>query len=358
MRKIYLIRHSQPDFPNGRKMCIGRTDIPLGEVGRMQSVLLAEGMKEKNISAVYCSDLKRSAETAAYLTETPIIKSGFREFDCGEWDGFSFDEIKKRWPEVYELRGNDLSYPIPGAESVEEGKQRFEQTLFEVLSESEGDIAIVGHATANETFLCGLKGIDPKQHRTIPMDYASVTTVCYDGSFWIEKENETFVPKLTEELCGKLRSAAGTPKHVQEHCAAVKEQAMMICHALKEAGTKLDENLIAASAMLHDIARVKKDHAVCGADWICKIGYPLHGAVIAAHHDMTFDIEEIDEKAVLAIADRCVRESEVVPVELRFTESQKKCKTKEAMEMHEQRYKHTIRLKEKINTICGKEIIL
>ena len=50
MRKIYLIRHSQPDFPNGRKMCIGKTDISLGEVGRMQSILLAEGMKEKNIS--------------------------------------------------------------------------------------------------------------------------------------------------------------------------------------------------------------------------------------------------------------------------------------------------------------------
>ena len=57
MRKIYLIRHSQPDFPDGKKMCIGKTDLPLSALGRMQSVLLAEGLKEKKISKVFCSPL-------------------------------------------------------------------------------------------------------------------------------------------------------------------------------------------------------------------------------------------------------------------------------------------------------------
>ena len=358
MRKIYLIRHSQPDFPDDKKMCIGKTDLPLSTVGKMQSVLLAEGLKKYHISAVYCSDLKRSAETATYLTENPIQKPGFQEFDCGEWDGFSFDEIKLRWPEVYEFRGQDLSYPIPGAEPVEMGMKRFEKALLDVLAESEGNIAIVGHATANKTFLCGVKGIDPKLHRTIPMDYASVTTIEYDGMFAIENENEIFVPELTEGLCKRLLDAAGTPEHVQEHCIAVKDQALKICNALKEAGNELNENLIATSAMLHDIARTEKNHAKCGGAWVHKLGYEEHGNVIEKHHEVAFNIEEIDEAAVLAMADRCVKENEVVPIESRFAESKKKCKTEEALKMHELRYRHTILLKDRINEICGKEIIL
>ena len=29
MKKVYLIRHALPDFPGGKSMCIGMTDIPL-----------------------------------------------------------------------------------------------------------------------------------------------------------------------------------------------------------------------------------------------------------------------------------------------------------------------------------------
>ena len=358
MRKIYLIRHSQPNFPDEKKMCIGKTDLPLSALGRMQSVLLAEGLKEKKISKVFCSPLRRSRETASYLCAEIVEKSGLAEFDCGEWDGYSFDEIKKCWPEIYELRGIDLSYPIPGAEPLEEGMKRFEKAMLESLVESDGDIAIVGHATANKTFLCPLYGIEPKFHRQIPMDYASVTTLCWDGKFSVEKQNEVFVPDLSEELCKRLLMAVKTPEHVQKHCVAVKDQAIKICQALKDANVELNEELLAASALLHDIARTEKRHDTAGAEWMKNLGYENIAQVIAGHHDGNINIEEIDEKAVLIMADRTVRETEVVSVEDRFLNSREKCKTEEALRMHEQRYVQTIALKEKINTICGKEIIL
>ena len=31
MKRVYLIRHGLPDFPGGRGMCIGTTDIPMGK---------------------------------------------------------------------------------------------------------------------------------------------------------------------------------------------------------------------------------------------------------------------------------------------------------------------------------------
>lgn len=362
MRRIYLIRHSQPDFSEDKKMCIGSTDLPLGIVGRMQSVLLEEGLKEKEISGVYCSHLKRSLETASFLTEMPKQLPEFRELDCGEWDGLTFEEIRKRWPEIYRLRGEDLSYQIPDSEPLEEGKERFEEGLEKVLSESSGSIAIVGHATVLRLFICSLLGIDLKLHRTIPMDYASVTTICYqkefEDIFKIEKQNERFVPELTEELCRKLLNAAKTPEHVQKHCFAVYQQAKRICGALRAAGILLDEDLIYGAAMLHDIARAQKEHAKTGGQWIKKTGYPVHGELVAVHHEIYSETEKIDEKAVLIMADCTVKETEVVSIEQRFAKSREKCKTEEARKIHEQRYQNAICLRNRINNICGKEILL
>ena len=358
MKRIYLIRHSQPDFPEGKKMCIGSTDISLGTIGRIQSVILAEGLKDKSISAVYCSDLKRSIETAGYLTDAPVQNSDLREFDCGEWDGLTFDEIRERWPEIYRLRGEDLTYPIPGAENLEKAKTRFERGIRKAVLESEGDIALVGHATANKVFLCGFLGIDVKKYRTIEMDYASVTTLCYDGDFFIEKQNERMMPEMTEELCKKLLEAAGTPKHVQAHCFAVTEQAKKLCEELKEKGILLDKKLLIHGAMLHDIARIEKEHAKKGGELLAKAGYPMLGEVIRAHHNLDDAIEEIDERSVLILADCSVREAEAVSVEERFEYSRKKCKTDEAINRHKKKYDNAVKLKDKINQICGKEIIL
>ena len=64
MRRIYLIRHTMPDFPAGQKMCCGWADIPLGAVGRMQAVLLERYMADYPVTQVFCSDLSRSVQTA------------------------------------------------------------------------------------------------------------------------------------------------------------------------------------------------------------------------------------------------------------------------------------------------------
>lgn len=358
MRKIYFIRHSQPEFPEGKKMCIGTTDLFLGHIGKMQSVLLAEGLKDKEISKVYCSNLKRSVETALFLTDIPEQMAEFREFDCGEWEGLTFEEIKERWPEVYRMRGEDLSYPIPGAEDLKEAGERFEQGLKRALAESTGNIAVVGHATSLKVFLCGLLGIDVKMYRTIPLDYAAVTTLCYEKELFIESQNQRFLPELTEVICRKLLDAAETPEHVQNHCFAVCEQAKRICDELSQVGIVLNRERICLGALLHDIARTEKKHAPIGGEWVTKAGYPEYGALIASHHEVESLTGELNERAVLAMADCSVQETEIVSIEQRFEKSREKCKTEDALNMHEMRYKAAKDLRERVNIICGKEIFL
>ena len=55
-----------------------------------------------------------------------------------------FDEIRKRWPDIYEARGMNPDYPIPGAETPLH-LVTLSQAIHKILRSSEGDIAVVAH---------------------------------------------------------------------------------------------------------------------------------------------------------------------------------------------------------------------
>lgn len=356
MRTLYLIRHAMPDFPKGRRFCLGSTDLPLGVVGRMQAILLAEGMKGRQIDACFCSDLSRSRQTAACLAENPQILPGFREMDCGEWEGLSFSEIQKRWPDIYEKRGSNRSYPMPGAEKPEQGRQRFWAALSEALASCTGDVAVVGHAGITKTFLCNLLGYDLGSYGEIVLDYASVTTVEIGETYSVQALNETVFPELQRELCERLLAEAGTPEPVRAHCRVVADRAMVLCEALACGGIYLDRHLVEMAAMLHDIARTEPNHARAGADWMRKLGYFEVADLIEKHHDPM--CQEWNEAMVLTMADCCVQETKVVSLAERFTTSFPKCTSDEARARHETRYEAACCMQKKINEQCGKEIIL
>ena len=108
MRRIYFIRHARPDIPFGERWCVGsRTDFPLGTYGLIQASLLSFEPELKNLDTVFCSRLSRARETALSISPSPVMIPGLEEQDMGEWDGLSFAEIMKGWPELYAAREND-----------------------------------------------------------------------------------------------------------------------------------------------------------------------------------------------------------------------------------------------------------
>ena len=99
MPSIYLIRHGKPDFPGGARMCLGRTNLPLGALGRLQAAMLGFELRGA-AEAVYSSPLSRAVQTAAPLGSELEVLDGLTEQYAGEWDGLTFDEIRARWPEL------------------------------------------------------------------------------------------------------------------------------------------------------------------------------------------------------------------------------------------------------------------
>lgn len=164
MKKVYLIRHALPAFPNGSKMCLGITDIPLGRQGIEQAKSMAATLPP--VTAVYSSPLRRAIQTAQAIGLPVQILSGLREIYAGDWDGLTFAEIRQRYPELYAARGLDKTIPPPGSEDEEAALIRFRADLEQAAAEAPGDFAVVAHGGIIAKYLQSLTGIWKKPDYT------------------------------------------------------------------------------------------------------------------------------------------------------------------------------------------------
>ena len=156
MKKVYLIRHGLPDFPGGKGMCIGTTDIPMGEKGLAQAAEMAK--KLPPVTAVFSSPLTRAVQTAEAIGLSVTVLDGLREMYAGEWDGLTFAQIRERYPELYAARFHDLTIPLPGAEDHAEGLSRFTAAMEAAAQAAPGDFAVVAHGGIIAQFLRSIGG--------------------------------------------------------------------------------------------------------------------------------------------------------------------------------------------------------
>lgn len=139
------------------------------------------------------------------------------------------------------------------------------------------------------------------------------------------------------------------PVHIQRHCKAVAKKADILAVKLAAQGIFLDREKLRAAALIHDVCKEQSDHATAGANWATQHGYPEIGAIIACHHWLSKEQENIiSEESVLYLADKLVRETQEVSLEERFSASLEKCKGNAALKAHELRYAQAKRVEQLI----------
>lgn len=181
MKTIYLIRHGVPEFPEGKRMCIGTTDLPMGAEGLEQAQAMARALPP--VQEVFSSPLTRSVQTAQAIGLPVRILEDLREMYAGEWDGLTFEEIRRRYPELYAARGRDMTLPLPGAEPGEAGLARFRKAMAQAASMAQGDAAVVAHGGIIGLFLQSVSGTWYKP------DYAEIVPlIWHDGYFTIQED--------------------------------------------------------------------------------------------------------------------------------------------------------------------------
>jgi hypothetical protein len=128
------------------------------------------------------------------------------------------------------------------------------------------------------------------------------------------------IPTIDESLALLGQKAAGDQDLV-EHSYAVAGLALDLAKALNRSGCRMDLDLIAAAALLHDMARGKPGHAEAGEQMLRGMGYPAVAELVGAHMDLAVtDDEALRPHEVVYLADKLVQGTRAVSLEERFRE--------------------------------------
>lgn len=348
MKTLTLIRHGMPDFPIGQRVCLGLTDLPLGTLGKLQACLYGGFYDTENVFSSY---LSRAIETAVFISPDAAIAPGLQEMSAGEWDGMNFSEIREKYPELFALRGTNPATPIPGAEDVFEGQERFYKAVKAVMDKCTGNVAIVAHSTVIGSFMCRVLGVPASACRRFKLPYLGAYSFNYDGEFHLIEKEALPEVKLTPDICRELLYAAELPENIISHCEAVADEAVLIGKALNKKGCNLNLELICHASLLHDIARLSPNHPSAGAELINELGFCDIADIIRQHHDL--DSTDISEAAVVYVADKLISGDKKISIADRFSASLPKCTTPEAIAAHQRRQAQAQEAAERIENILG-----
>lgn len=153
-----------------RGLLAAHYDVALTPRGEEQALACAEALSDVPFSAIYSSDLTRTVQTARphgriHGLEV-ILTRRLREFDAGLWTGLSFDEIERRYPDLYPGPWRDAFgvFQPPEGESMVAAAQRLYDFAMECCERHAGGaVLFVTHAGILRAFWGKLMGIPPEE---------------------------------------------------------------------------------------------------------------------------------------------------------------------------------------------------
>ena len=212
MTIILLARHGQSDW-NATRRWQGHADRPLTEKGREQARALAERLRHVELDAVYSSDLRRAADTAAAVSNEVIELPALREVDVGSWSGLTRAEAEERFPDgVARWREG-----FPGwedGESYEELTRRVLAAVLEIARRHEGGrVLVVSHGGPIRALHAAALGLDVHTYRRMrPVEpNARLSAVCSANGALTELCPANEIDDLIARDQAERRAAAAQP---------------------------------------------------------------------------------------------------------------------------------------------------
>jgi probable phosphoglycerate mutase len=155
-------------------------------MGHAQSQILLDQLKNRSLSAIYTSTLKRSFFTAQPIAEhfglTIQRQPELNEIAFGILEGkqvLEFDgEVKSEWER---FKANRFGYRMPGAENYADVLNRVSPFAEKILQTHQGEeILIVGHRVVNQMLIGILTNYPPEEMLKIQQN---------NGCFYLIKKN-------------------------------------------------------------------------------------------------------------------------------------------------------------------------
>jgi alpha-ribazole phosphatase len=180
--KIYLIRHGETADGEERRYN-GHRDVPLSDRGIDQIMRISGFLRNAGLQAVYTSDLNRALKSAEIIGRAhgvrPVIEEGLKEYSFGEWEGMTFSEIEKIYPDAFSAwAANPVKFSPVGGESTEDVRKRAVRAFETIITRHQGEtIALVTHGGINRIILCELLGMPLENLFRIEQNFAAINII-------------------------------------------------------------------------------------------------------------------------------------------------------------------------------------
>jgi broad specificity phosphatase PhoE len=173
--QLWLVRHGETEWSaSGRHT--GKTDIPLTEAGREAAAHLAKTLTTEQFAAVLTSPMSRARDTCvlAGLGDTAIVTDDLREWDYGDYEGVTTDEIRATRPDW-----NVFSDGCPGGEDAEQVAARADRVVA-LARETDGDTIAFSHGHLLRVLAARWVGLPPEAGAHLALATASISVLGWE----------------------------------------------------------------------------------------------------------------------------------------------------------------------------------
>eukprot|EP00928_Gymnodinium_smaydae_P021618 TRINITY_DN18458_c3_g2_i1.p1 TRINITY_DN18458_c3_g2~~TRINITY_DN18458_c3_g2_i1.p1 ORF type:complete len:451 (-),score=80.82 TRINITY_DN18458_c3_g2_i1:216-1568(-) len=200
---VVVCRHGETDW-NLERRFQGVEDIPLNAMGCEQALLLANVLKEQEVSAIWCSPLLRARETGMAIAAASgvqfVTDARLIERNLGVLQARTPTELEEQYPEV--IAAWRAQVPLPPesrAESSENVVTRVESALYDVAAAYPGKkVVFVLHGAM---IRCLLKRAVGLARIETPKNVSLTTITVGPGRHWhlAQVTQSSHMPKSTKD---------------------------------------------------------------------------------------------------------------------------------------------------------------
>jgi ribonuclease H / adenosylcobalamin/alpha-ribazole phosphatase len=200
-----LLRHGHTAHSVAKRFSgAGGDDPELNARGLAEARAAAKALADHaDVAQIVTSPLRRTRQTADAVAERlhcPVtVDDDLRECDFGDWEGFTFAEVRQRWPEQLGAWLTSTALAPPGGESFDAVVARVDAALQRIRSTFEGQtLLVVSHVTPIKCLVRAALDVGTGVLFRMELSPASLTTIRWygDGAASLVGFNDTsYLPR-------------------------------------------------------------------------------------------------------------------------------------------------------------------
>jgi len=193
-----LLRHGQTALSTERRFA-GLSDIELTETGVRQAKLAGERLAARGgVDVIVASPLRRTRQTAEEVAAATSARVEYdddlRETDFGDWEGLTFTEAQRRWPDEVAAWLADPAAAPSGGESFAAVAVRVQAARERLMAaHARETVLVVSHVTPIKTLLTEALLAPPAAMYRMHLDVGSLSEIDWysDGPAVVRSLNDT-----------------------------------------------------------------------------------------------------------------------------------------------------------------------